>query len=70
EIYCDGIAELYGELEGNIFTSAFRFKNASTEYRNLLFNATIKSLEDPHHFFQLFSEEESTLENPCILKKL
>lgn len=40
-IYCNGMAELYGDVTGNVTTRRFLVNSSRGIYENYLFNATI-----------------------------
>jgi hypothetical protein len=68
-LYCDGILELYGNVNGSVITSSFLYKSASTRYSNLLKDVQVSELDYPELFFGI---ELPNLGNgaPLIVKKV
>lgn len=52
-IYCNGLAEIYGEVIGNVTTRRFLVNAPSAVYENYLFNATIDATQLDLEFLTL-----------------
>ncbi len=68
-LYCDGILELYGDVQGTVFSSALLYKTTSTRYSNLLKDVTLSKLEKPELFFGIELPELGS-GAPLIVKKI
>jgi len=68
-LYCDGVLELYGDVQGTVISSALLYKTSSTRYSNLLKDVSLSELPKPELFFGIELPELGS-GAPLIVKKV
>ena len=68
QIYCGGVLELYGDVNGQVVSSQLLYQTNTTKYTNLLKDVSLTKPEHPEWLFGL--DWKSDYKPPVILKKV
>ena len=70
-IYCNGSTQLKGTVTGSVYTNKIHLKTASSNYENIILNATIDNNSLPKNFIELpLFNNITKQENHAIVKAL
>lgn len=70
DVYCSGTFTLKGKVHGSVYTNRFLYKNASTQYENLIVDAEIDNSLRPPGFIGIPLFNEQTAEYGLLKKVL